>query len=284
MASLWAAIYARTRDDGIGVKLAKALPRGSFRAVEYLVRTSSTLAAGLERLVRFQRLLRSDEVLAVGDEPAPRVSYTLDYDVALGGERSWAEYGLAAFLQVARTASGMHWSPVAIHLEHSAPVDVSAHAFFGCPVLFERPSTEILLDNETLHARLPEADPALCSVIEDAATRQLLALPASDDACMLTRKAIFGSFPGDEPELEQVAERVGMSARALQRRLQEDETSFRLILDEVRLGLAKQYLVNDQLSLLDVAALLGYSDASAFHRAFKRWTGVAPGRFRKQAG
>ncbi|NKI18703.1 helix-turn-helix transcriptional regulator [Spongiibacter sp. KMU-166] len=89
---------------------------------------------------------------------------------------------------------------------------------------------------------------------------------------------LIGS-PGAFPSIEQVAKKLEMSTRSLRRKLQQEGTSYQDLLQEVRLGLAKQYL-RDKLSVEQIAELLGYSETSAFSRAFKGWTGKAPQEFR----
>jgi len=86
------------------------------------------------------------------------------------------------------------------------------------------------------------------------------------------------------PGLETAASRLAMSTRTLRRRLQEEGTTYQEVLDEVRCDLAKRYLAGDELAVGAVAFLLGFSEPSAFHRAFRRWMGQAPGDFRKAAG
>jgi AraC-like DNA-binding protein len=86
-----------------------------------------------------------------------------------------------------------------------------------------------------------------------------------------------------EPSIEHLAPRLGVSVRSLQRRLREAGTSYKQVLDQVRHDLALRYLTAGELSIGEVAFLLGFSEPSAFHRAFKRWTGSTPGEFRRQS-
>jgi AraC-like DNA-binding protein len=97
------------------------------------------------------------------------------------------------------------------------------------------------------------------------------------------RAAVGAELRGGDPTLERVAARMGMSGRTLQRRIDEQSLRFGELVDEVRSALAKAYLQDRQMALCEVAFLLGFADQSAFGRAFKRWTGVTPGRWRRAA-
>jgi AraC-like DNA-binding protein len=93
------------------------------------------------------------------------------------------------------------------------------------------------------------------------------------------RKRILAQ-PGHFPNLEQVADDLALSPRTLRRRIEDEGSRFQEILDEVRLGLAKDYLANSTLSIEQVAELLGFSHTGNFSHAFKRWSGVPPLEFR----
>jgi AraC-like DNA-binding protein len=278
---LWQAIADTSGDRSMGIRLARALPRGSFRALEYMVRTSPTFEGALRRLVRFQGLLRTRPFLTFVVGPLHYLRFDLDYDLDSVPEQMRTEYIVAATVQLGRESTGRPWSPKAIHFRHRAPDDLGPFAALDGPVKFEQSETEVFLSRESIEQPMAEADPPLCAVLESHAGRKVQRVPRPTLADS-TERQLFELLPGDEPELEEVAARLQTSPRALQRGLQEEGTSFREILDRVRLTLAKTYLGEVDLSVFEIALLLGYSDATAFHRAFKRWTGVTPGAFRKQ--
>jgi AraC-like DNA-binding protein len=94
---------------------------------------------------------------------------------------------------------------------------------------------------------------------------------------------IAAELCGGDPSVESVARRMHMSPRTLHRRLQEAETSYRVVVDDLRQDLALRYLAEDRLAIAEAAYLLGFSEASAFHRSFKRWTGRTPADYRRDA-
>jgi AraC-like DNA-binding protein len=151
----------------------------------------------------------------------------------------------------------------------------------GCPVLFERDRIALRFDDEALEAPGSGHDPQLFRLLESHAERVLAETPATASFRDRVRRAVVQRLREGEPGIGSIAEALATSERSLQRRLQAEGVSFRDVVDEARHKLAVLYLGDDALSMTDVACLLGYSEASAFTRAFKRWTGQAPSQARR---
>jgi AraC-like DNA-binding protein len=108
----------------------------------------------------------------------------------------------------------------------------------------------------------------------------LVKYPPRDSLIDQVRNLIAEEFRGGEASLERIADRLGLTPRTLQRKLQELGTSYNDVLDQLRRQLAVRYLREPRMAICEVAYLLGFSEASSFHRAFKRWTGLTPKDFR----
>jgi AraC-like DNA-binding protein len=146
----------------------------------------------------------------------------------------------------------------------------------GCETRFNQPRSGVLFDDTLLDAPGARSDPKLESLLQAHADVLLARAPADASLAQQVRGAIIAELRAGEPDVERIARRLATSARSLQRRLQEEGTSFRAVVDATRLELAELYLGDDNLSIADVSYLLGYSEAPAFIRAFKRWTGRTP--------
>ena len=123
-------------------------------------------------------------------------------------------------------------------------------------------------------------NPDLCAMLEEHARRLLAELP-SEGLVGEIRRLTTAELKGGRPTLEHVSGLASMSGRTLQRRLKQEGTSFGELLDWLRRGMAQACLEDEQISISEVSYLLGFSEQSAFHRAFKRWTGSTPVQFRK---
>lgn len=150
---------------------------------------------------------------------------------------------------------------------------------FQCEVEFNSSSSRIEFSSALLDTPLPNRDSIVAEQLQQQC--QMLLSKLSRQSCLVDDvRQLLVSRPGYFPDIELVAEKLRLSVRTLRRRLDEENTSFQEVLDEVRYGLAKEYLLESQLPLQEIATLLGYGDPGNFTHAFKRWAGQAPRDFR----
>lgn len=283
--ALWREVLARTGDEAFGVKAATFLSRGAFRGLEYLVRSSQTLGEGLSALERFARLLHGLRLYALRHEADGGASLTYASPHTDRAADLTADFALAATLVICRDATGVDWVPRAVRLRRRAPPsDAAYRRVFRSTLAFEQPENALELGPELLAVPMRDADPTLSAVLEHYLESELTLLDPVRSLEDAVRAAIVRALPKQDATLEAVADDVGLSPRVLQKRLQAADTSFQEQLDRAREALAKRYLQQPGISLAGAALMLGYSDATAFHRAFKRWTGLTPGEFRRRAG
>ncbi|RSR46927.1 helix-turn-helix domain-containing protein, partial [Acinetobacter baumannii] len=170
-----------------------------------------------------------------------------------------------------------------IHFIHERPENVQPYEeYFGCPVLFEQPVALMRFDKEILSLPLKNSDAALVAILEKHADKLLASLPHIDEITDQVRKQIAYLLHQGEPTIEQLAERLNYSRRTLQRRLTEAGTNFRKELNTVRYELAKSYLKDLRLQIVEIALLLGYAEHSPFTRAYKEWSGKTPQQAREE--
>lgn len=149
--------------------------------------------------------------------------------------------------------------------------------YFHCPVLFDQPRTALVGPAALAECELPLANRLMAmaaekTLFENIPTRAIRLLP-------LRLRRLLMRYYGAFPSLENAASDLGMSGRTLRRKLAEEGTSYQQELDVVREKLAKQYFQRGGTSVTEVAMMLGYADSSAFAKAFRRWTGMAPTEF-----
>jgi AraC-like DNA-binding protein len=140
----------------------------------------------------------------------------------------------------------------------------------------------LILPTGLLHTPCARADPALVAVLDRYAAERLEHVPRTDSIADRVRTVLGDELRGGEPTAARLAARLKMSPRTLNRALAAEGTSYRQLLDALRRELAERHLAGDQLSISEVGFLLGFCELSSFHRAFKRWTGRTPARFREE--
>jgi AraC-like DNA-binding protein len=151
--------------------------------------------------------------------------------------------------------------------------------FFKAPIVFGSDACRLHFDAAMLDAPLPSANPALAR-LNDQVIVDYLARFDKTQLAVQVRNLIIERLPSGEPNQGQIATQLHMSLRGLQRKLRDEGTNFKQLLEDTRQELACQYLKQSELSLGEVTYLLGFSDQSNFTRAFKRWMGLAPSEYR----
>ena len=166
---------------------------------------------------------------------------------------------------------------------NATPQDTTPYlAYFGCPVKFDQPETSLRFPVDLLQAPLRQPDEALLRIMELQVQALLGAMPKMDDMEHAIRQAVAGLARQGEVSLETVASSMHMTPRTLQRRLDKLGLKFRELRDDTRRRIAENYLKDPRLSLAEVAWILGYSEHSAFTRAFRRWTSQSPQAWRRE--
>ena len=247
------------------------------------MRCSPTLGEGLRRAFRFLGLVSSRgswEVETAGGEM--RIVNRPPGVISRHGH----EFAIFVVLMIARRAAGRVLPLTRLELISLEPANPAPlREAFGCPIAFGCAANVMAFAREHEQLALPARDDKLLALIERHAT--WMAAELGDDHVSLSdrvRRAIFHLLQRDAMTLERVARTLGMSSRSLQRQLRDEQTSFRALLDDVRRELAISHVAAGHTPLATIALLLDFSDASAFHRSFRRWTGQSPSEYRARTG
>ena len=281
---LWHEAALATGDPDFGLHIAERAPPGAFEVLEYAARASPTLGEAYERVARYQRLMHSGFAMQVVRRP-DRVVLEEISRWSPAASRHTVEAWAATIVARGRSFTGVDWSPLEIELPHPAPRETREHRrIFRAPVHFDREAVRVHLDPALLERRLLTADPKLCAMIDDYAEGRLARLPESPGFADHVRALVANAMSGGDPSLAAIAARLKLHPRVLQRRLREEGSSHQQILDETRRQLASELIERSEMAICEIAYLLGYSEASAFHRAYKRWTGATPFSARPRGG
>jgi AraC-like DNA-binding protein len=280
--ALLARSVEQTGDSNLGLHLAERAQLGSFDVHFFAMASSPNLGAAYERLCRYQRLIHetSRVDLEVGADRA-----VLRHQLAGGAAapRQTAEFLLAAWVRAGRVITGIDWAPDEVHFVHPAPSDSTEHTrFFRADVHFAMGENALVLSRRLLETSCARADPALVAVLDRYAADRLEQMPRSNGIADRVRTVLVDELRGGEPTASRLAGRLKMSVRSLNRLLAAEDTSYQELLDGLRRDLAERHLAGDQMSISEVGFLLGFSELSSFHRAFKRWTGRTPAQFRQE--
>lgn len=273
----WAELTRATR-PAIALSIAEAIPAGAFGIVEYVCRSAPTVREALQQWVRYLNLLDDAVVVGLvveGDRAYLRVEVESEAPAPGAHELCFALVAqrLRQFSAVPFRITGVDFT----HRGDPAPY----RAWFDAPVTFGAPRDQLVMPVAALDASLISSDPALLAILTRAADELKAKAPADPSLQAQVARVLREALRANEGHVELVAKRLGMTSRSLQRRLKEENTSFNEVREQTRRDLTQRYLA-DNLSISEISFLLGFSEPSAFFRAFKRWTGMTPIEARRQ--
>jgi AraC-like DNA-binding protein len=271
-------------DDCFGLHFGERVHPRDFGPLAYVVLNSPTFGAGFDNVARYLRV--HNEAARVSFVPGPRGSQ-LQLALALpaGLRRHHVEFSLAVMLGTLRMMAGSQWAPIEVQFEHAAPArPAEMIRAFGAPVSFGRGVNAFVVEADFAARPVPAADPRLYPIMRQYLDGILTELPHEDALLDSIRRAIGEVIRDGEPTLALVAGRLGIGARTLQRQLKQRAVSFSKLADDTRRQFSLRYLRDPENTLSEVSYLLGYSEVSAFNRAFRRWTGSTPSEFRGGLG
>lgn len=279
---LWKLAVAATGEEAFGLTVARQVGPTTFHALGYSLTASETLLAAFERLTRYFRIVTdaAEPVLKLeGDR------YRLSFHVPAGACTPTTEsFDAFAFLLV-RLCRGLYrreYSPLVVSLQRPMPHGLSVfERAFRAPLQFGADENVLWFDRETFEKKLEGSNPELARQNDEVVLRYLTHF---DRQNLRTRvhAALIERLPLGEPSADKIAELLHMSARNLQRKLAEEGSSYKELLNDTRRDLALSYMRDPNYSLTEITYLLGFTDSRSFNRAFKRWTGKAPSVYRRQ--
>lgn len=271
---------ARLDDPLLGLHLGQRVTPAHFGLMGYVLLACENLATAMQRLREFERLFYDVSPLRVHAEPEQLV---LEWGTENGRPGPLVdEAAITALVTLARDMTAAPtMAPVSIDFVNPAPAERAGHeTILGCPVAFDCSSTRVRIPMRWLAMPLRHPDPQLLALLRAQAAEQLRRLPPRGDLGAAIRELIPILLQEAAADAESVAARLHMSPRSLHRRLGAEGYSFRALRDECLYQLACDYLSDRRLQLGEIAQLLGYSEQSAFTRAFRRWSGCTPRRYR----
>lgn len=244
-------------------------------------KSATNLRGSYERAERYARMLTnvSTHEVEMSDDGA-------FMHLHREGERSLGmrlsnEATIASIASISREVTTKTFKPISVYFKHPTPESTADHeAYFGCPVFFESERDALLVSTETLQTPNKLGDASISKFFDTHLEAELSKLENDSSLDQRVRIQISQALSEGVPTISDIAKHFGMSGRTLQRRLADLGYSYQTLVDESRRQLAKRLLQQTDYALAEVAFMTGFSEQSAFTRAFKRWAGQTPRAFR----
>ncbi|MGW6823622.1 AraC family transcriptional regulator [Streptomyces sp. NPDC055005] len=281
MRALWETVIgSEGADPHTGLLVGDRIRPASLHVLGHVVLTCASLADAADAAARYHPLVSQAGTVTLhrGDERT-RIRYRPNVDPATMHPQQ-VEAILTGMVRAARWVAGDDWAPRSVSFTHSRAGSAEPYTrVLGCPVAFDAPENAITVGNEDLDRRRAPCDPELGALHRAYADRLLHELSTAVTIGERVRQWLEHA-PLDGTGPAEPGRELNLSARTLRRALQEEGTSWRVLLDAARHARARRLLETTDLPLDRIAPLVGLSGATALVRAFTRWEGITPGTYR----
>lgn len=285
MQKLWALSVEATGDPCFGLTAARQFQPAVLQGLGFAWLASDTLRDALRRLARYSRMI--NPLINIQIEDTAQTT-----DLVILGPGKWPNYvhaasdlAMAALLQMCRSTAGEGLDPIHVTLRRPKPPFPCIERFdhvFRSPIDYGAPDNRLRFDEKIIDMPLATANPELAR-INDQVVVDYLARFERASITMQVRSWIIQHLPDGAPSQETIANALHLSLRSLQRKLKEEDVTFKNLLEDTRRELALQYIRESYRSIGEITYMLGFSEPSNFTRAFKRWTGMSPAEYRESA-
>jgi AraC-like DNA-binding protein len=280
---LWDQAVAQINDPTFGVKMVQHWHPSMMGALGYAWLVSSTLRRAMGRVDRYIHAVSEGLETKLEDTPAGlKLSFYIDESVDAKPQQHTLI--IAVVMHMCRFNFGDDLVASQIHLARPEPDSRKViDDFFRTDVNFNAEIDSITIARADADAELSSANKQLALMHDEVLMKYLIQIKKGDIVDQV-KNIILENLPDGQVTDSLVAKELNLSERSMQRRLKEHETTFRYLLDAVREMVAKQYIENPMNRMSDIAFLIGFSEQSAFSRAFKKWTGKSPLEYRNSIG
>ncbi len=275
-------LMAQTEDEFIGLAAQRRSKPGTFSMMAHAVINCATLAQAIRRSAAFYELFETPVSLHFRQEPH-EASLQFELREHIPDDDVIHELMVFVSLRFWRWLVGRRLDPLVIEFRAERPPHADEfQRVFRCPVVYDAEVNQIRFPAAWLGLPLAQTPLSLSRFLRDSVAEIIrggdVPVSVTDQVRALLGRGQQAAFP----DLPTIAERLAMSPQTLRRRLKDEGTSYQAIKDALREQMARFYLAKPALSVEEIALMMGFSEASAFHRAFKKWTGQTPLACRQQ--
>lgn len=271
-------------DENFGLKEADYFRPAHLGPLGFAWLASSSLRTAFARLSRYSQVINEQLSVTLSEDFEHfRVDVSTAFD-SESADRIRGQAQMSILTKISRIIAGKDFNPSKVLFRHQEPPDTSAYySCFKCPIEFGCESNSLLLPMAAVDVRLTGSNDQLAK-LNDHMVVKYLAHNSKKDIVNRVKAAIIDGLSSGGVTETTVADSLHMTSRNMHRKLQKEDTTFKILLTEIRRELAQQYIQDHTLTLTEISFMLGFSEVSSFSRAYKGWTGVPPSEARQGQG
>lgn len=279
--ALWRAIGEVATNPAIGLLLGAESKTERFHPVGLAALSSEDFGAAIDRMARYKQLTCPEKII----HGKHKDEWIIQFHWLLADEAEppvLIECAFAWVLSIARHGTGTRLSPLRVEFLQPRAHAKTIERHFGCPIIFGAERNALVFRAADAARPFVTRNAELLAMLAPQFEEEIKQESRADNFMERVRLTIQQKLTGKRPTIDDIADALHVSSRTLQRRLQDEGSTFQRVLDEARHHLARHYLNNSVLELNEAAYLLGYEDGNSFVRAFRGWEGIPPARWREQ--
>lgn len=270
-----------TNNENIGLCHGELLSKGFSNILGYILMNCRTLGEAAEKYCKYEKIVDETSITNIKIEGSFAVLSNTTIDNVLASNRQFSDFKISGIFSYINLLIGKRIVLNEVYFTHRKPKDISEYQrIFKCPVSFEETTNALVFDCRLLNLPIIEPNTDLLLLFEKKAQETLKAFENNETYTKKVTSIILKEMKGDIPSIDTVAKRLAMSVRNLQIYLKREGTSYTRLVNEIRKDMAVNYLKDKNVSIGEVAYILGFSETSTFYRAFKKWTSFTPSEFR----
>ncbi|MBC2579422.1 AraC family transcriptional regulator [Clostridium sp. DJ247] len=270
-----------TNNEDIGLLQGARLSKGFSSILGYILMNCDTLGEAALKYCKYEKIVDETSITDIKIESNFAILSNTTIDNKLLNNRQFSDFKISGMLSYAKLLTGKNIRLNKVCFTHRKPKDISEYQkIFQCPIFFEESMNALVFDYESLKLLITEPNRSLLILFEKNIQEVLQERDGSETYTKKVTRIITKETKGELPKIDLVARKLTISTRGLQIRLKNEGTSYTKLISKVQREMAEKYLKDKNNSTDEIAYALGFSDTSAFHRAFKKWTGITPKEFR----
>jgi AraC-like DNA-binding protein len=279
--ALWTATDELCNDPDLWLKFVRATDAVGHQPMFIAASYGSNYRDGLQRIARFKRFTMPERIRI--EESGGEATVYKEWFHATAHEPALSvDVSLGFLLALGRRGTGRLLSPVRVELARQGRPSPSQEEYFGCTIRFGAARDALILRSSDLDRPFPGHNAELLEVLTPALTDALEQFHPKSSFSEQVKGMLKRSLASGRPDLASIARDLGTSERTLQRRITDEGTTFRLLVQAARQELGQQLLAAPDADVAEVACMLGFQDTTSFYRAFRQWEGMTPQSWRNQ--
>jgi len=277
--ALWRALEELNNDPALGLKMGSVVPADHYDPVFIAGLCAASFREAINNVARYKQQFCSEDLRIFERDGL----WHIDVEWAASQEPTPAlllDGMFASYMILGQRGSGQALFPEQVRFVRKAEHRALFETFFHCPVEFEAETNVISFSRQTMETPFLTFNPDMLALLIPQLETQLKGALAQQTLSSQVKALLQTRLPRKQPMMQDIARELNISPRTLQRQLAKERTGFQQLLDSARNEMAQSYLQTQSLDLSEIAYLLGYEEASSFHRAFYQWEGISPGQWR----